>query len=602
MALSATPVVDVEFDTGVWTSVIADVRSVSGKRGRSTEMDQFSAGRATVVLANADRKYDPEHAAGTYFGKLLPRKRIRIGFTYSGTTYWKFYGYVDGWPQSYDGPTDSTVTVRATDAFKVLARAQVPSVWDVEVEADSPHSRYGFGEQSGTSLADSAGKAHGTYAGGATFNSRTGLVANDSDNAIELDGADDVATIPSAGVPNLSDPYQLGVDFTVEFWISGEAPAATAHILGEGNTSGALLVTVNTVGILTAEGVDGFASVTSPSSVMTGQAKHIAIVGEATVELRLYVNGTLVDTSVSGAPTMAKVPWTAGDTAGASFTIDEVTTYTTALSAARVLAHYNAGTAPWEGDTPKTRIDRVLDYIGWPAADRDIDTGRAILIPAKLETNALGHLQAVELSEGGRLFIDRTGRVALIGRSNFWTEAAYKTSNATFGDSGSELKYQAKSGDLFGFDDTKIVNEARVRQSGGSEQVATDAASQTAYGLMSRSETSLEQRPGVVRNRAEYLVNKEKDPALRMPQVQIKPERDPAGLYALLGANDIGYRYTFTRRPQNVGSAISKEFHVEGESFKMTPADITFEWELSPAEPAVWIWGTSTWGSAKWSY
>src|SRR5207253_6173895 len=131
----------------------------------------------------------PEYSGGPYYGKLLPRTRIRIGFTYSGTTYWKFYGFVDGWPQAYDGPNDATVEVRATDAFKVFARAQVPSPWEQVAEAASTTTAwYRVGEGSGTTAVDAHGSLHGTYNGGATFNSRSGLIYGDSNAALGFDG------------------------------------------------------------------------------------------------------------------------------------------------------------------------------------------------------------------------------------------------------------------------------------------------------------------------------------------------------------------------------------------------------------------------------
>ena len=585
MALSATPAVAIEFDAGVWTDVSALTRQAQTFRGRSTEADRYSAGRATVVLANADRRFDPEHTAGTYYGKLLPRKRIRVGFTYAATTYWKFYGYIDGWPQSYDGPRDSTVTVRATDAFKVFARAQVPSAWEQEVKADTPAVWYRLGESSGTQAADSSGNGrHGLYEGGATFNSRAGLVANDSDGSIGFDGVDDELVGPAE---------TLSAPLTIEWMSDSVLPAVPAIRFERSTGTGTPLITFavdTSTGILTASFLQGLGE-RYASTAVSIIGKHVAVVydaGASGATPVIYVNGVDQTVPILGfgtAPTSFQGRWRLGlGGVGSENTFDEFATYTSALSAARALVHYNAGNAPWDGDTPKARMDRVLDYIGWSAGDRDLDTGSALLVPAQLESDALSHLQDVEVTEGGRFFINRTGAATLIGRANQSSETVYNTSNATFGDSGSELKYTLRRGELFGFDDDKIVNEARVRQHGGSEQIAADATSKTAYGLMSRSESSLEQRAAVVKNRAEYLVSRYKDPTIRMPQVTIKPERSPATLYAILGANDLGYRYTFVRRPQGVGSAISKQFHVESESLTMTPDDITFEWELSPAE------------------
>lgn len=617
MALSATPAVAIEFDAGTWTDVSAHVRGATTRRGRAFELDQFAAGRATVTLNNRTRLFDPEHTTGTYYGKLLPRKRIRIGFTYAATTYWKFYGYIDGWPQSYDGPNDSTVTVSATDAFKVFAGAKVPSVWEQEVRALAPQTWWRLGESSGTVMADSSGnRHHGVYENRETFNSRASLVAGDTDTAIEFSGSTG-ATLSLSDHPGAVMSYPFSVTFVTNAAALPASPPATGpvfwqqHDRSDGTGGFMTIQSAGSAGVALGAADEGLLVLFNDgegnkrnwytTAVFDGTIHVVTVTVTDAATVSVYVDGVNKGAAVYSTSGSAPTPQggtgrqVIGNALNNTMTLDEVVLFDSAIDVAVVDDDlHSAALTPWVGDTPKARLARVLDYIGWPAADRDLDTGSAILVAAQLEGFALEHLQAVELSEGGRLFIDRTGRVALVGRQNAWTEALYNTSNATFGDSGSELKYRATRGDLFGLDDEKIVNDASVRQFGGSEQVATDATSQTAYGVMTRSESTLESRPGVVADRADYLVYKYKDPALRMPKVEIKPERSPTTLYALIGANDLGYRYTFKRRPQAVGSAISKEFHVEAEALVIAPDDITVTWELSPAEPAFWILNTST--------
>lgn len=618
MGLTATPAVAIEFDAGVWTDVSAYARLVSARRGRSTETETFGAGTARVVLSNADRRFDPEHATGPYFGKILPRKRIRVGFTYAAVTYWKFYGYIDGWPQAYDGPNDSTVTVRATDAFKVLARAQIPSAWEQAVKALSPSAWYRLGESSGTVMADSSGSSiHGTYEGGATFYSRTGLIENHSDAAIEF-SASAMGAAPASALSGVY-PFTLVVPFATlesgateprylldsggQFTTTGGGVTIWIEVAGSPFAGMLSWAVTDAAGVQRTGGTDFAVDDTEP---------HLAVVVVTNAStMTLYMDGSTSGTSIAltGEPaSAASKPVYVGNNPNfanvdAASVIDDVVIFDgTALTAANVTTLTAAFTAPWSGDRSGARITRLLDYIAWPVGDRNLDTGRATLVAATLETDALTHCQDVERSEGGRFFVDRLGRITLIGRSNFVTEAAYKTSNATFGDSGAELRYKAESGDLFGFDDDGIINEASVRPFGGSEQTYKDDTSAdptTGYGLMTKSETTLESRPELARNRAEYLVNRYKNPLLRIPHVTIKPERSPASLWPILGASDLGFRYTFNRHPQGIGAAISKEFHLEGESFTITPGDATFEWELSPAESA-WVWG-DPW-PIRWSY
>ena len=69
-----------------WTEVTSSVRSMTIDRGRSDDWGTFN-GSATVELNNRARLYDPFYTSGTYYGKLLPRRQIKIEATYGGTTY-----------------------------------------------------------------------------------------------------------------------------------------------------------------------------------------------------------------------------------------------------------------------------------------------------------------------------------------------------------------------------------------------------------------------------------------------------------------------------------------------------------------------------------
>ena len=129
------PKVYVAFDDGpyvlspTWTEITTSVRSMSIDRGRGGDWDTFS-GSATVVLNNRERLFDPFYTSGTYYGKLLPRRQIKIEATYGGSTYPVFRGFIDGWPPTWtDAGGDSTVTLSCYDAMALLAQMQLPADW-----------------------------------------------------------------------------------------------------------------------------------------------------------------------------------------------------------------------------------------------------------------------------------------------------------------------------------------------------------------------------------------------------------------------------------------------------------------------------------------
>ncbi|HXI16395.1 MAG TPA: hypothetical protein VNM48_08480, partial [Chloroflexota bacterium] len=126
----ATISVDIALTTAptaapAWTSVTAYAESFSLRRGRQGPLETAGAGTATLRLANGDRRFDPRHTTGPYYGTLKPMRRLRIRATWSGITYDLFHGYVSGWPQSRESYGIQVVTLSCADAFKVLQLAEV---------------------------------------------------------------------------------------------------------------------------------------------------------------------------------------------------------------------------------------------------------------------------------------------------------------------------------------------------------------------------------------------------------------------------------------------------------------------------------------------
>ena len=58
--------------------VTSDVQNVSVTRGRSRQLDQYSAGSATVDFISTTRKYDPLNTASQYYPYVTPSRYIRV--------------------------------------------------------------------------------------------------------------------------------------------------------------------------------------------------------------------------------------------------------------------------------------------------------------------------------------------------------------------------------------------------------------------------------------------------------------------------------------------------------------------------------------------
>lgn len=94
------------------------VRTINVSRGKSRELDRFTAGLATVDFNNNDRAFDPLFTSSPFFGQIVPRRDVRIKANGSAV----FYGYVDDWNLDYSTDGLSTCRMDASDAFTILAQ------------------------------------------------------------------------------------------------------------------------------------------------------------------------------------------------------------------------------------------------------------------------------------------------------------------------------------------------------------------------------------------------------------------------------------------------------------------------------------------------
>lgn len=108
-----------------YVDVSDDVRSVSVRRGRPRELQQFTAGQAIVTLDNRDRLYDP--TAGTavspYGPSILPRKAISVDI--DGAVL--FTGQVEDWDLQYSLNGDATTTAKGSDGLTLLSGQTIAS-------------------------------------------------------------------------------------------------------------------------------------------------------------------------------------------------------------------------------------------------------------------------------------------------------------------------------------------------------------------------------------------------------------------------------------------------------------------------------------------
>ena len=232
-----------------------------------------------------------------------------------------------------------------------------------------------------------------------------------------------------------------------------------------------------------------------------------------------------------------------------------------------------AGTAT--AQATGARVAAVLTEIGWPLTQRNISVGQATLDAdvVAADDNALNYLQKVETSEPGALFIGKAGDFTFRDRADLQTY----TSGLTFGGTGIPF---TGMGVVFGVEELLNVSSVTFTAAGviAGTAIATDAASQTAYGTIDETIDTLLASSADAGGLAAYRVGTLSQPKYRIDAITISLEGcTPAQALQVLDV-ELGDVATVTWTPNSIGSAISQIVTVDQIAHDAAPDrhDVTF--------------------------
>jgi hypothetical protein len=172
------------------------------------------------------------------------------------------------------------------------------------------------------------------------------------------------------------------------------------------------------------------------------------------------------------------------------------------------------------GQGTGTRVDKILDTIGWPLSARSIMTGNTLCQadPATTRT-ALAAIETATFTEQGAFYFDKAGNAIFKDRNFVYQSGSATPTEFSNAVGSSAIPY---AGITFALDDKTIVNSATVTRTGGSPQTASNQDSIDQFFLHSiTANEMLMLTDAEALNLASNFVATRKDTTLRIDSITL---------------------------------------------------------------------------------
>lgn len=588
-----------EFTPGVWTDVTADVDANTGHTihvGRTTPREQPQAGSASVTFFNAKGKFTPgvqvltDGTAAPYYPNVRVRTRLRI----SNSSGVRFVGLVKSiMPQTNGFAGSARCVVSAVDRLDALSRVSMDTAIRQEVLADSPVLYWPMTDASGASFAAEQSGSLGP-ALAILDTAQAPLVFGDNGpGSGDGPGVLFAPTSSSAG-QTLSAAIRAviptGAVITFEAWVNpGTAAQLATNACVLSFPSGLDRIAI-TAGHPTYSGISG-------PAINDGGWHHLALTKSGTA-IKFYVDGALVGSdTVLGGSNLTRIDVGVDSLqSGTKYkgNLGQVAIYAATLSAARVLAHFNAGMG-WTGETTATRVARFLSYGGVDPADMTLDTSAVTVgtYPQGGKDIFAACQDMAETEGGGSVFYVLGGQARFTNRATRKAAAPLITINAP--QDGDRDTYQP------GEDDQSLTNSStasRNTESGTQTSVtAIDQDSIDAYQLATDDVATYTTSDDDALHRAQYEVALGATPGFRLPQITVDLLTAEHNLYAAAQAVQIGSRLRATNLPAGQTPATQLDVLVEGWTETVNTITYKMTFDTSPADnPAFMLLNDAAYG------
>lgn len=572
-----TAIVEVAFTDGpyepypTWTAVTSYVREITVRRGRASEVENFEAGTATLVLDNRDRRFDPFYTSGPYYGNLLPRRQIRIRATNNSTTYDVFRGYVEGWPVTLtDAGYDSTVTVQAYDTLGLLADEELPDdLSDYYIRSLSPRHYWPLDDP--VNILNPAATVFYDYGSeplnlapqsGIRVGNLGGLASGLSDTCLSIADGNNVE------VTALGTTVNAIGNVTVSCWWVLPQPELSMVIFQV--ASGLVIeatydVATSTLEVALFDGTNVTYWRNATTYLDNTIPHHIVVAAVArTIAPTVWVDGIAV--TVTAASTSA---FTISRTESATLQngqFQQLAVFGTYFTATQARRLFTLGASKIEEVTWE-RFNRLVDYTpvvaGYFPAGTFTGTVLGIGSGGPPVTQ---ELQTAADSEGGNLYVTKDGLLIFTSRNRIF-EGRSLTSQATFGGAGITIEPTL----AYRIDAGTMRNSLAIGYTGDGSVQVTDAASVAANGTAGGSVTTQLSTIEQAETLGEMLVGFSKNPTTVLEPFRVNVAATTAGWDSVL-ALELLDRITVEIVPRT-GSSITVKQLVQA-----------IEWTILPGE------------------
>lgn len=589
---------------GVWVNIGAQLKKVSTKRGKRRAIDRVNAGTLIAIFENSDRSLDPENPTATIF----PDQAIRLKAVWNSVTYPIFKGRIERIIQQYDPPRAANAVIECTDAVAELQSKIIASPWSATMRKYATRVWFRFDENTKTLMLDDSG--HGRH--GTLFNTSSnapGLLTSDDNGAVRFD-ADSYAII---GPESFSINTAFGLHFLLD---DMPLPASDAYLLYSDKFPRGLSIYMDTLGrlnVIYRNTITGATTAYSRSTISVhGIDYQIFINIEPGQPIKIYREDTDVTDYATDIGTGGVIA--TSDYYGIGFgtlaVLDEffVTDYAIDSAMRLDLALARLG---WGSMTITDRLDKVLTSIGWSTANLISDfTDEILRAVGRTDVSALEHLLSISESIEGYTFLDRSGLINFIGRTQR-DSPPRSTSHFLFSDQPGETGYRQAG--TYALDTALLTNRVTrfLRETDltlATSVSAQDQASIEQYGLRNNTQVSSIESELLADldeeyQLAAYRVAHFSEPLTSIDALSLSPRSDPTVMFPEVLSRELGDVVAFQRHPQNVGSIIERLMVVEGIEHDIAPKSWTTRYHIDSTNTLeFFLFDVTLWDDEGWRF